>query len=332
MTDSNGVLVRTLEPAPISKDLNDCVMVHLVQETINAGGSVLVFCATKNDSSNAAKMLMKHLSIPEPPVKSMAQDDLTREEAVERISMARPADKQEALLAACLAKGVAYHNSSLNLDEREVVQDCFRFGKIRVICCTSTLAAGVNLPARLVILRHDYAYGTLPGTDTSGPVPLQPAQYQQMAGRAGRTGLDTTGESIVIAKPNANAAHMAQLCKLVLPDPRPLTSALAPRLPTADGQLKSNEVFKQFVLYAVSSGLVVTDMDMQRYVECTLLATLQTEEERRRDALRMRFNRVAQELFALRLVAKERVKDVPPGMPKPVSRAMLHSGFCIACR
>jgi DNA polymerase theta len=324
MTDSNGVLVRTLEAAPVSKDPNDCVMVHLVQETINAGGSVLVFCASKSDAVNAARVLAEHLSMPEPPAKSMAQDDMTREEALERISLARPPEKQQPYLAECVAKGVAFHNSSLNLDEREVVQDCFRFGKIRVICCTSTLAAGVNLPARLVILRQDHTFGSSAGDSTTGPVPLQPAQYQQMAGRAGRTGLDTTGESIILAKPNANAAHMAELRKLVLPDPRPLTSALASRSP-AEGR-RSNEYFKLFVLYAVSSGLVVTDMDMQRYVECTLLATLQTPEERKDDVLRSRFNQVAQQLFKLMLVAKEQAKDVPPGMPKPVRRDALHFG------
>ena len=318
MLDSDGALVRTLETAPICKEPNDCVMVHLVQETINAGGSVLVFCASKNDTVNAAKLLAEHLAMPEPPDKSMAPDDMTREEALERIGMARPPDKQLASLADCVAKGVAFHNSTLNLDEREVVQDCFRFAKIRVICCTSTLAAGVNLPARLVILRQDYAYGSLPGSTAVSQLPLQPAQYQQMAGRAGRTGLDTTGESIIIAKPKADAAHMAELRKLVLPDPRPLTSALASRAPAAQSQSKSSEYFKLFVLYAVSSGLVVTDMDMRRYVECTLLATLQTEEERGRDALRLRFNGVAQELFTAKLLAKEQPKGVPPGMPKPV--------------
>ena len=300
MLDSDGLVVRTLEVAPSWKDANDGVMVQLVQETIDQSGSVLVFCASKNDTVTAAKLLAEHLKMPEPPPKSQAPDDLTREEAGERLSMARPVEKQLPHLAACVAKGVAFHNSLLNADEREVVQDCFKFGKIRVICCTSTLAAGVNLPARLVILRQDYGYGNDPGSTAIKQVPLQAAQYQQMAGRAGRTGLDEKGESIILAKPRCDAAHVAKLRKLVLPDPRPLTSALA----SEAGQ--SSEYFKLFVLYAVSSGLVVTDLDMRRYVECTLLATLQTAEERQKGgALELRFNKVAQELFGLRLLAKD---------------------------
>jgi DNA polymerase theta len=299
MLDSDGLVVRTLEVAPSWKDANDGAMVQLVQETIDQSGSVLVFCASKNDTVSAAKLLAEHLKMPEPPPKSQAPDDLTREEGVERLNMARPAEKQLPHLAACVAKGVAFHNSLLNADEREVVQDCFRFGKIRVICCTSTLAAGVNLPARLVILRQDYGYGSDPGSTAVKQVPLQPAQYQQMAGRAGRTGLDEKGESIILAKPRSDAAHVVKLRKLVLPDPRPLTSALASEAG------KSSEYFKLFVLYAVSSGLVVTNQDMKRYVECTLLATLQTEEDREKDALRLRFNTVAQELFGLKLLAKD---------------------------
>ena len=332
MLDSAGALVRTLEVAPVCADQNDCVMVHLVQATIVAGGSVLVFCAAKQDAVNAATLLAEHLAVPEPPAKSLAPDDLTREEAVERITMSRPADKQTPHLAACVAKGVAFHNSGLNNDEREVVQDCFRFGKIRVICCTSTLAAGVNLPARLVILRQDYAFGSHPGSSAVAQLPLQPAQYQQMAGRAGRTGLDKTGESVIIAKPRADAAHVAKLRKLVLPDTRPLTSALASRSPKESS--RSSEYFKLFVLYAVSSGLVVTDLDMKRYVECTLLATLQTAEERAKGALRARFNTVAQELFELKLLAwkKEKAKDLPPGAPVPVRGSACFALLCMALR
>jgi len=313
MLDSVGALVETLEVTGTCEEEIDSVMVHLVQETITRdGGSVLVFCASIKNSTEAAKLLAMHLQVPDPPDKTLAADDMTRDEALERLAMARPPTvKQLPELAACVAKGVAFHNSTLNLDERETVQDCFRFAKIRVICCTSTLAAGVNLPARRVIVRQSYCFGSVEGKAGPVAVPLQPAQYQQMAGRAGRTGLDATGESIILAKPNADAAYVAELRKLVLPDKKPLTSALAKSSSSA-----SDAHFKLLVLYAISAGLVVTNLDMQRYVECTLLATLQTTEERAKDALRTRFNEISKHLFDSRLVRKEPGKE-----PNPVRAA-----------
>lgn len=66
------------------------------------------------------------------------------------------------------------------------MESCYRKGLVRVLTATSTLAAGVNLPARRVIFRQpkigrDFIDGT---------------RYRQMAGRAGRTGIDTKGESV----------------------------------------------------------------------------------------------------------------------------------------
>jgi len=75
---------------------------------------------------------------------------------------------------------------NVQVEEREIVETCYRQGNVRVLTATSTLAAGVNLPARRVIFRQprigrDFIDGT---------------RYRQMAGRAGRAGIDTKGESV----------------------------------------------------------------------------------------------------------------------------------------
>lgn len=80
--------------------------------------------------------------------------------------------------------GVAFHTASLSGEERELVEAGFKSGAIRVIVATSTLASGVNLPARRVIIRYSRN--------------IDKTKYHQMIGRAGRYGLDENGESFLL--------------------------------------------------------------------------------------------------------------------------------------
>jgi replicative superfamily II helicase len=82
-------------------------------------------------------------------------------------------------------------------DERRLIEDAFRAGIINVLCATSTLAAGVNLPAHRVIIRSPYM----------GISPLTVANFRQMCGRAGRLGLDDNGEAILMM-PKCDRANL----------------------------------------------------------------------------------------------------------------------------
>jgi POLQ-like helicase len=78
----------------------------------------------------------------------------------------------------------------LTADEKNLLQEAYQASTLCCLCCTSTLAAGVNLPAKRVILRSPYV-----GRDF-----INLSRYKQMIGRAGRAGFGETGESILICK------------------------------------------------------------------------------------------------------------------------------------
>ena len=77
--------------------------------------------------------------------------------------------------------GVAYNHSGLTLDEIKLMEDSYSSGVLCLLCCTSTLAAGVNLPAKRIIIRSPYVGNCL----------ISQNQYKQMAGRADRAGIET---------------------------------------------------------------------------------------------------------------------------------------------
>ena len=90
-----------------------------------------------------------------------------------------------------ITKGVGFHHAGLGIKSRQIVENAFRNGIIKILFATPTLAAGVNLPARRVVItsifRYDYEYG--------GNIPLSILQYKQLCGRAGRPAYDKYGEA-----------------------------------------------------------------------------------------------------------------------------------------
>lgn len=90
-------------------------------------------------------------------------------------------------LVGLVERGVAYHHAGVLPGLKEVVERLFGGGHIRLLCATETFALGVNMPARSV------AFEGVMRWNGKARVPLMTRQYQQMAGRAGRRGLDPVG-------------------------------------------------------------------------------------------------------------------------------------------
>jgi POLQ-like helicase len=144
--------------------------------------SVLVFCPTKKQCENVAKLLAKNLN-----KKLLEYKAPQKQKLILKIYDLNNKNISP-ILRMTIPVGIAYHHSGLSPDERRIIEDAFRHQIISCICCTSTLAAGVNLPAERVIIRSPYI----------GMNFMTKAEYQQICGRAGRPGLSKFGESILI--------------------------------------------------------------------------------------------------------------------------------------
>ncbi len=165
----------------VSKNFDD---LNLCLDTIAEGGQCLVFVSSRRNAEAFAKRAASAIKCEEPALTGYSEQ-LGGNAETEMVKT----------LAACVAKGAAFHHAGLSRPERAIVEDGFRKGLIKCISSTPTLAAGLNLPARRVIVR-DY----LRFSAGEGMLPIPASEYHQMAGRAGRPRLDPYGEAVLIAK------------------------------------------------------------------------------------------------------------------------------------
>lgn len=93
-----------------------------------------------------------------------------------------------------IPQGLAFHNASLSSQDRNIVERLFLDLKIKVLCTTSTLSMGINLPARLVVIKSTQSYkGSMKGYQEYTRI-----EIDQMMGRAGRPPFDTEGTVVIM--------------------------------------------------------------------------------------------------------------------------------------
>lgn len=159
-------------------------------------------------------------------------------------------------LAQLVTKGVAFHHAGLGPSSRKIVEDSFRKGTIKILTATPTLAAGVNLPARRVviasILRYDSDYG--------GSVPISVLEYKQFCGRAGRPKYDVSGEAIIVVSESSVSADELY-DHYVLGSPEPIRS-----------QLSSDKAVRFHLLAAIATMPGMKKQEIHELFEATLFA------------------------------------------------------------
>ena len=221
----------------------------LAAETAVRGHSCLIFCPSRKRTRTLAVQLARAFEtiVPSPRREAAsARDGLAR--ALAYAAEGRP-DRD---LVECCRRGVAFHHAHLSKREKDLVEDAFRRGTLHTLTCTTTLAAGVNLPARRVVILEGN-YGNSAST------------YRQMAGRAGRAGQSDVGESFVIPawgkgagdKIATDTAAAAAFATVVSRLPA-LRSQL---LPPGDGDDEVNEAVAGLVLQCIAAGTLRTIKD-----------------------------------------------------------------------
>ncbi|XP_041336012.1 helicase POLQ-like isoform X5 [Pyrgilauda ruficollis] len=208
--------------------------------------SCLIFCPTKKNCENVASMVCKYLKKEFRVHKEKEKEDLIKNLKSIGNGTFCPVLKQT------IPFGIAYHHSGLTNDERKSIEEAYSAGVLCVLACTATLAAGVNLPARRVILRAPYV-----GNDF-----LKKNQYKQMAGRAGRAGIDSAGESILIVQEKDK--HLVQ--DLVH---SPLENCYSNLLQELTKGIQS------LLLSLVGLKVAVTHEEVDNFMCCTLLGVQQ---------------------------------------------------------
>ena len=157
---------------------------NLLLDTAEEGGQCLVFVSSRRSAEAFAKKAAAALKKSSPELDRYSE-----------IIAKADATASGKVLSEAVKKGAAFHHAGLPRAARAAVEEGFRKGEIVSISSTPTLAAGLNLPARRVIVRDYQRYDVRNGMNK---IPVM--EYRQMAGRAGRPRLDPYGEAVLIAK------------------------------------------------------------------------------------------------------------------------------------
>ncbi|WP_435065234.1 ATP-dependent DNA helicase [Halobaculum sp. EA56] len=220
-------------------------------------GSSLVFVNSRRNAEGAAKRLADVTAERLEPGEKRELEELARE-----IRDVSDTDTSEDL-ADCVRNGAAFHHAGLAGEHRSLVEDAFRDRLIKCICATPTLAAGVNTPARRVIVRDWKRYDG----EFGGMAPLDTLEVHQMMGRAGRPGLDPYGEAVLLAKDRDTMDELFE--RYLWAEPEAVQSKLA-----AEPALRTH------VLATVASGFATTREGLLAFLDRTLYASQTDDDDR----------------------------------------------------
>ncbi len=231
--------------SPMRKDRDETLA--LVKDTLEKKAQILIFENSRRNSEATAVKLSREIAI------DYEEDLRSLSEAI----LATGDSETCRRLAQCVSRGVAFHHAGLLHEQRSLVETGFREGTVKVISSTPTLAAGLNLPARRVLIRSYKRYES-----GMGMTPISVMEYRQMAGRAGRPGLDPYGESFLIAKNDSELKDVME--RYVFGSSEEIWSKLA-----AENALRTH------LLATITAGFASNISELKRFISETFYAQQQ---------------------------------------------------------
>ena len=272
--------------------------------------SLLIFYNNKQMlellAEQIAKSLQKRLEkgVISSTLNQKAIDDL-------KIALRNCADPPEERLINTVSMGVGYHHADLLIEHKDMIEDAFREGTIRVLVSTSTLSSGVNLPAKRVIVR----------SPLFGRSMMDIMTYRQMIGRAGRMGFHDEGESILIC--GSDEAEIGR--KLFLSEAPPIKSPLlllsehCPVIPVSETVFPENQ-FLGCIMEAIVTKIATTRQELYLFLDSTFFSAQARNAEK--DMLRTQTDAALIFMSKLGLLdasESERDNEVIPDKLKPTS-------------
>ena len=222
-------------------------------DAVAGGGQALIFVNSRRKAVELAEKLAA-AATSNGEVRRLLDPGGAAEPYVEELRGRHEHRELNEKLARLLGMGIGFHHAGLASYQRDVVEKAFRARVLRVLVATPTLAAGVNLPARRVVIDTLYRFRSGRGSE-----PIKVSEYKQLAGRAGRPGLDPVGEAVIIARTWEQAWEA--LVGYVKGEPEPIVSKLV-----------SEAALRSQVLAVVSSLGVATVSEVASVFERTLYA------------------------------------------------------------
>jgi len=158
-------------------------------DSVREGGQVLLFAGTRR---RVVSLAVKAAGVTSRLLTAGERESCA--EAARKIRSSGEGTGLSRLLAETVETGSAFHHAGLEYEHRRIIEEYFRKKSLKLLASTPTLAAGVNLPARRVVVADLARYDSEAGMNSAMSV----LDYRQMAGRAGRPQYDEYGESVIV--------------------------------------------------------------------------------------------------------------------------------------